>query len=177
MWRLRGVKGAELAVCCAALLWCGGCGVIQKKPESRVDEMALVGRQIPPEQAEEVLGELGSSFIYGPTLGETAVNVGTAIAFPPYALYLVGNAILSLSGYQPVTVSTLLPDEAGRQWSETVDELYSGPGRVVAAVAGREARSREVTEMKVREILERLPPSTTEEVKTALPPTVNQTAF
>jgi hypothetical protein len=148
------------------LIFCGvavsalalaGCGIIHKKPAASADEMALVGRPIPPEQAGEILDELGSNFIYGPALGETAVNVGTVVMFPPYALYLVGNALLSLSGYEPVTVSSILPEEEGKEWSEAVDGVFSGPGQVVAAMAGRESRSREVAEAKVRIILESLP--------------------
>lgn len=134
-----------------------GCGVIKEKPPAKVDEMDLVGKEIPPEQAQEILGEVGDSFVYGPSLGETMTNVGVAILFPPYALYLVGNAILSLSGYEPVTVSSLLPEQEGKQWGDTVDTVMSGPGRMVAAMAGREARSREVTEEKMRQILAKLP--------------------
>ncbi len=138
-------------------IYLAGCGIIHKKPEASADEMALVGRSIPPEQAGEILDELGSNFVYGPALGETAVNLGTVVMFPPYALYLVGNALLSFSGYEPVTVSSLLPDEEGKQWSDAVDWVFSGPGQFVAAVAGRESRSREVAEAKVRTILESLP--------------------
>jgi len=134
-----------------------GCGVIKEKPPAQVDELDLVGKEIPPEQAQEILGEVGDSFVYGPSLGETITNVGVAILFPPYALYLVGNAILSVSGYEPVTVSSLLPEEEGKKWGDTVDTVMSGPGRMVAAMAGREARSREVTEEKMRQILTKLP--------------------
>jgi hypothetical protein len=134
-----------------------GCGVIKEKPPAKVDEMDLVGKEIPPEQAQEILGEVGDSFVYGPSLGETLTNVGVAVLFPPYALYLVGNAILSFSGYEPVTVSSLLPEEEGKKWGDTVDTVMSGPGRMVAAMAGREARSREVTEEKMRQILAKLP--------------------
>lgn len=152
------LKGASLkGTLLLALLLSTACGVIKEKPPAKVDEMDLVGKEIPPEQAQEILGEVGDSFVYGPSLGETMTNVGVAIIFPPYALYLVGNAILSLSGYEPVTVSSLLPEEEGKKWGDTVDTVMSGPGRMVAAMAGREARSREVTEEKMRQILAKLP--------------------
>lgn len=134
-----------------------GCGIIKEKPPAKIDEMSLVGKEIPPEKAEEILGEVGDSFVYGPSLGETVTNVGVAIAFPPYALYLLGNAILSLSGYEPVTISSMLPEEEGKNWSNTVDTVMSGPGRMVAAMAGHEARSREVNEEKMRQLLAALP--------------------
>ena len=131
-----------------------GCGIIRKKAEPSADEMAIVGKPIPPEKAKEILNEVGSNFVYGPGLGEAAVNVGTIVVFPPYALYLVGNAILSFSGYEPVTVSSFLPDESGKKWSGAVDQVMSGPGRLVAAVAGKESRSREVSAAKMRSLVQ-----------------------
>lgn len=136
-----------------------GCGVIKKKPEDQPDELAVVGKEMSPEQAEAVLGEVGSNFAYGPGIGDTAVNVGAVILFPPYIIYILGNTALSLSGYEPVTVSSVLPEEQGRAWSNGYDTLVSGPGRMVAAMAGREYRSRDVAREKLREALETQPPA------------------
>jgi hypothetical protein len=139
-----------------------GCGVIKKKPAEKTDEYSLVGKPLPPEKAKEVLGEVGKNFAYGPALGETAVNVSTSVLFPPYALYLLGNAVLSLSGYEPVTISGMLPSDEGEAWSSTYDEIVGVPGRVVAAVAGKEYRSREVAEKHLRDILSERPGPTTQ---------------
>jgi hypothetical protein len=130
-----------------------GCGVIKEKPEGEPSALAIAQKPIPPDAAREILGEVGSNFAYGPGIGDTAVNIGAAVVFPPYAAVLLGNAILSLSGYEPVTVASILPEEDGKKWSETYDEVVSGPGRAVAAVAGREYRSREVGEQRMRELL------------------------
>lgn len=130
-----------------------GCGVIQEKPKSQVDEMSAVGKPMTNEQAKAVLGEVGSNFAYGPGLGDAAVNLGAVIVFPPYILYLLGNTALSLTGYEPVTVSSLLPEEQGKAWSNGYDTVVSGPGRVVAATAGREYRSREVGDERLRVLL------------------------
>jgi hypothetical protein len=105
------------------------------------------------DQAKEVLSTVGGNFAYGSGLGDAALNVGTAVVFPPYALYLVGNAVLSLSGYEPVTIASLLPEEDGKKWSNTYDSLVSGPGKVVAAVAGREYRSQEVADQRLGAVL------------------------
>jgi hypothetical protein len=86
-------------------------------------------------------------------LGDAAVNLGAVIVFPPYLIYLIGNTALSLSGYEPVTVSSLLPEEEGKAWSNGYDRVVSGPGRVVAATAGREYRSREVGDERLRVLL------------------------
>jgi hypothetical protein len=75
------------------------------------------------------------------------------VVFPPYIIYLLGNTALSLTGYEPVTVSSVLPEEQGRAWSDGYDTLVSGPGRMVAAMAGREYRSRDVAQEKLREVL------------------------
>ncbi len=133
-----------------------GCGVIKKKPEGEPSGLNIVGKPIPPEHAKEILSEVGGNFAYGPGLGDTALTVGTVVVFPPYAVYLLGNALLSVSGYEPITVSSILPEEDGKQWADTYDNLVSGPGKVVAAMAGREYRSREVGKMKMQELFKRV---------------------
>jgi hypothetical protein len=134
-----------------------GCGIIKKKPEDQPDEFAAVGKEMTDEQAKAVLGEVGSNFAYGPGLGDTAVNVGAVVLFPPYIIYILGNTALSLTGYEPVTVSSMLPEEQGRAWSDGYDTLVSGPGRMVAAMAGREYRSRDVAREKLKAALETKP--------------------
>lgn len=144
-----GVCSVWWAVC--VLAWgCSACGVIKEKPKDQPSDFAFAGKEMSPEQANAVLGEVGSNFAYGPGLGDTAVSIGTAVIFPPYIIYLLGNTALSLSGYEPVTVSSMLPEEEGRAWSNGYDTLVSGPGRMVAAVAGHEYRSREVAQEKLR---------------------------
>ncbi len=143
-------------VALAMLGMVSGCGVIREKPESEPSNLDLIGKPMPPEKAKEVLSEVGKNFAYGPGLGDAALNVGTAVVFPPYAIYLLGNAVLSLSGYEPVTISSMLPPENGKAWSDTYDSIVSGPGKVVAAMAGHEYRSREVGNAKMREVLESL---------------------
>jgi hypothetical protein len=136
-------------------LLCGfaACGVIKKKPASSTDGLVFQSKDIPPEKANEILNEVGGNFAYGPGLGDAAVNIGTVVVFPPYAAYLIGNAVLSLSGYEPVTVSSLLPEKDGEQWSDTYDTVVSVPGRFVAAMAGHEYRTREVGDERMRTVL------------------------
>lgn len=133
-----------------------GCGIIQESRPERYPERAAIAAELEPEQAKEVLQELGSNFAYGPGLGDAAVNLGAVVLFPPYGLYLVGNAVLSLSGYEPVTVASLLPAEDGAAWSATYDEVVSGPGRVVAALSGREYRSRELGTQRMQDLVSRI---------------------
>jgi hypothetical protein len=109
---------------------------------------------MPSDKAKEVLSEIGQNFAYGPGLGDAALSIGTVVVFPPYAIYLLGNAALSLSGYEPVTVASLLPTESGKAWSDTYDSMVSGPGKVVAAMAGREYRTQEVANEKLTTVLQ-----------------------
>ena len=148
---VRALRDAVLS--CVMVSLVSACGVIKEKPKSQVDEMSAVGKPMSPEQAKGVLGEVGSNFAYGPGIGDAAVNLGAVVVFPPYILYLLGNTALSLTGYEPVTVSSLLPEEEGKAWSNGYDTVVSGPGRFVAAAAGREYRSREVGDERLRALL------------------------
>lgn len=148
---LRVVATAQVFGClCVQLI---ACGLIKERPSSKPSNLDIVGKPMSNEQAKEVLSEMGQNFAYGPGLGDAALNVSTAVVFPPYAIYLLGNAVLSLSGYEPVTVASLLPEEDGRAWSKSYDSLVSGPGKVVAAIAGREYRSQEVGDERMRGVL------------------------
>jgi hypothetical protein len=130
-----------------------GCGsVIKKRSPTKRTAVDLIGEPIPPEQAKAVLSELGKNYAYGTGIGDTALNVGAVIAFPPYAIYLVGNAVLALTGYETITPSKVLPEKAGETWANTYDTIVSGPGRVVAAMAGHEYRSPAVKEQKLQKI-------------------------
>ena len=64
------------------------------------------------------------------------LNVGTVVLFPPYALYLLGNAGVAFAGYEPMYVTDALPEPARKE----VLGLYNGvtgvPGRLNALVAG-----------------------------------------
>lgn len=64
------------------------------------------------------------------------LNVGTVVLFPPYALYLLGNAGVAFAGYEPLYVTDALPEPAKKE----VLGLYNGvtgvPGRLNALVAG-----------------------------------------
>lgn len=152
-----------LIACCSVSA--GGCGVIEKRPESKPSDLQVIGKPMPPEKAKEVLSEIGKNFAYGPGLGNAAVNVGAVVVFPPYAIYLLGNAALSLSGYEPLTVSSVLPPDDGKAWSDTYDTIVSGPGKIVAAMAGREYRSREVGEAKMQTILKSIEETNSDQLK------------
>lgn len=150
--RLLSLKRLPLSMICILLAGCSPLLEPSKKPKPDVKKFA--SNPLPPEKAKETIEEVGKGFIYGPGIGEAVVNGGTAVLFPPYAIVLLGNAVLSLSGYEPITVSRMLPDEAGKAWGEAYDGVVSGPGRVSAAIAGEEFRSQELIDTSINNILE-----------------------
>lgn len=105
---------------------------------------------IPPEKAGEAAKEVGKNWLYGPGLGSAAVNVGAIMVFPPYALYVLGNGVLNVAGYEGYYWSDMLPEEEKQQYITFYDSVTGGPGRIAAAVAGKEFRSKEVAKERLK---------------------------
>jgi len=105
---------------------------------------------IPPEKAGEAAEEIGGNWLYGQGLGSAAVNVGTIYLFPPYAIYVLGNGILNIAGYEGYYVSDLLPEQEKEQYLTFYDTVTGSPGRVTAAMAGKEYRSKEVAKERLK---------------------------
>lgn len=94
------------------------------------------GKSRPPDG--EQLEQAAESWFYGPGLGRTMLNVGTVVVFPPYALYLLGNAGLALAGYEPLEMTDALPEQPREYVVAAYDGVVSVPGRITAMVAGRD---------------------------------------
>lgn len=130
------------------------CGVLKEQKSPDVDIGKLVSKPLPPEKTGELIEEVGTNWFYGQGVGNTAIAATTAIVFPPYAVYLLGNAALTVGGYEPLNASDLLPDEDRQEWCEFYDTIASGPGRLNAAVAGREFRTKEAARENVLKIIQ-----------------------
>jgi hypothetical protein len=85
--------------------------------------------------ASQQLEHIGEWWFFGPGIGYSILNIGTAIVFPPYALYLLGNAGLALAGEEPVKIINILPEAPRSIVNTTLDEICSVPGRITSAVA------------------------------------------
>lgn len=116
---------------------------------------ASMNEPLSPENTNELLNEVGSNWLFGQGMGETAATIGTIVVFPPYALWVLGNAALQLSGEEPIEVSRILPEESGKVWRTTYDEITSVPGRTTAAVAGETYRSQEVARDRIEAVLDK----------------------
>lgn len=134
-----------------------------KKPYAEDEKVPLEAKlmksslkePLSPEDTNELLNEVGSNWLYGQGMGETAATIGTIVVFPPYALWVLGNAALQLSGEEPVEVSKMLPEESGKIWKNTYDEIVSVPGRTTAAVVGEEYRTQEVARNRIEAVLDK----------------------
>jgi hypothetical protein len=156
-------RSATIAARAALLLLLGtelaACSLLQKQGGRPDDPLVSVAQEMssqpmPPEKAEAVLGEMGDSWLFGQGLGKTALNVGAIYMFPPYALYVVGNSVLSYAGYEPLYVTNLLPAEEKREVSSFYDKLTAAPGKVSAALAGKEYRTKESATARIKLITE-----------------------
>lgn len=131
-----------------------GCGIIQKKEPTPLDEYSNL-KPLKPEETGELVGEVAKNWFYGEGVGDTALNVGTAVLFPPYLLVLLGNGVLDISGYETVGVSTFLPDEEAEVWKKSYSSFVSIPGRVNSLVAGEQFRTQPMKEYRLKKVLQR----------------------
>lgn len=129
----------KITVSICALLMVG-CGLIQKRDEAGQDPFDIQVASDPAE-AKAQLKESGRDVLYGQPLGEATVTVGSIAAFPPYGVYVLGNSLLWLGGYEKIEISDALPENERSAWDKVYTDIVSAPGRVAAAMAGVEFRS------------------------------------
>lgn len=95
-----------------------------------------------PEQTKELLSEASGNWFYGQGVGDTAIKTTAAVLFPPYAIALLGNSILGLSGYEKIGIGDIVPGAVGRGLEKGYNEVSSAPGRLTSAVGGEKYRTR-----------------------------------
>ena len=106
---------------------------------------ALARGEVKPPTVDEANKELekqGENWLYGPGFGSTTLNIATCIVFPPYILYLLGNAGLEMAGYEPIHITDAVPDPANESVNEVYNQVVSVPGRIAAETAGEEFREK-----------------------------------
>ena len=91
-----------------------------------------ITKAVNEKKVDEKLDGMTNWWLYGPGMGRTMLNVGTVIIFPPYALYLLTNAGLALSGFETIKPVEVLPDEPKEVVNKAFDDVTSVPGRVTA---------------------------------------------
>jgi len=133
-----------------------GCGLIRERQGPAEDASVAIAKTsvekpLSPEETEALLTDVAHNWFYGQGVGESLLAVGTAVVFPPYALYLAGNAVLSLSGYEEIRISEALPDSGQDLWNSLYDGVTSVPGGVTSEVTGTPY----VTKQRASETLKR----------------------
>jgi hypothetical protein len=132
-----------------------GCGLLKKKePEPEV-QLAM-SEPLEPEEAQELLGEIGGNWLYGEGIGSTLLNVGAIVLFPPYGLYLLGNGLISVAGYEPLYVTSALPEEQQKDYNSFYSELVSSPGRLSAFLAEKDYRDKKEIKERLKQFQERV---------------------
>ncbi len=100
----------------------------------------LSGEVVPPEPKETqmALKKAGKAWFFGRGLGKTAINITGIVLFPPYGLYLLGNAGLELAGVGGVYPSQVLPDGPRKHVEDFYGSVCDIPGLITSSVAGVE---------------------------------------
>jgi hypothetical protein len=136
-----------------------GCGVLKERTSSQDPNIALaesaVQQPLSPEETEALVSDVANNWFYGQGLGETMLAVGTVVIFPPYGIYLAGNALLSLSGYEEIRVTEALPDSGEDVWNSVYDGVTSVPGHVTATISGDEFVSKKMADQTLQRYLDR----------------------
>lgn len=138
-------------IACFLLL---GCSMLKKKEDEK--PFPIPQEKINEQNAGEIVKEAGGNWLYGQGVGETVANAGGIILFPPYAIYLLGNAALSYNGYEPLEVTDALPENAKATWNAAYDSVTSSPGKLSAAVAGEEFRTQDVIKERYQNLADQL---------------------
>ena len=107
----------------------------------------LIACSVPPGQSTSSeqppgLKELGDEFVYGKGLGTAALNVTGTVLFPPYGIYVLGNSLLELQGYEGYYATDALPQEQRKSWNNVYDEVRSTPGKLAAEASGQTFREK-----------------------------------
>ena len=107
----------------------------------RTDKPPSVGeitKAVNENKVEGKLADMKDWWLYGPGMGRTILNVGTTIIFPPYALYLITNAGLSVSGYETIKPTEILPEGPKAVVNEAYNDITSVPGRLSAFLSSKD---------------------------------------
>lgn len=145
-----------LFIAASLLIVLGACTPKKQSGPSANSQLAsAIKDPLSPEETEELLGEVGENWLYGQGLGESAATIGTIAVFPPFALWVAGNAIAEFSGYESLKFSDALPDQEREAFLSAYDSVTSAPGRMSAAIAGEEFRSKEVAGARLKSFMEK----------------------
>ena len=115
--------------------------LLAEKPAKEIAALIKGEKKPPtPEAYKSQLKTASGNWFYGSGFGRSVLNIGIAVFYPPYAIYLVSNAGLQIAGYDGVYPSDILPGEARETVNSRFNEVVSVPGRFNALVFGEDFR-------------------------------------
>lgn len=102
------------------------------------------GKVKPPtgEELQEGLANAGHNWFFGSGLGVTAANIGTVVVFPPYGLYLIGQAATRMAGYEPYTISDAIPEPIYQPVNVVYEGVTNAPGLMNSWVFGEQFKGK-----------------------------------
>jgi len=145
----------SIFIICSISFLLSGCFLKKKESADSLDLVQMASDPLSPEETRGVLREVGSNWVFGQGVGDTAVTVGSVLLFPPYGLFVLANAVADISGYEPVRISDALPEPEREAWTSFYQDVTSGPGRLNAAIAGKEFRTQDSARQRLEERLEK----------------------
>ena len=128
-------------------------GCLKKQEHPNPAYSFAFDKPLTPEQSGAVLDETGKNLLYGEAFGETLLNVGGIVLFPPFGLFVLTNAGLSLAGYETMKVADALPEPLATHWAEGFTAISSVPGESAAYLAGENFRDAAKARMSIDKIL------------------------
>ncbi len=87
-----------------------------------------------PEEYKAEMSRLTKGWFFGHGVGTAIFNIGTAVSFPPYGVYLLSNAGLEASGFGAVYPTDLMPRTPAKYLKKGFRGLVSIPGRLNALI-------------------------------------------
>lgn len=147
-----------LVILLTIFLFFTSCSYLLKPKTSKVklSDVKLALSKATEKDYEEIVDTASNSWFYGEGLGEAAVNVGTTVAFPPYAIYLLGNTVLDLAGYEKIGVSTFLSNDSKQKWRKAYSGVVGIPGSLTAVASSKQFVDSEEAEEKIVKIINKI---------------------
>jgi hypothetical protein len=134
-----------------SILFLTSCGVLKKKePDPTLD---FLKKPLTQEQSQKLTGEVGGNFLYGQGFGDFLINIGGILITPWYALYVLGNAAISVADYEPLYITNLLPNKTKSGYDAVYKTVASGPGRGAALIGNEPYRTEEIIKERYRKLL------------------------
>lgn len=149
--------GITAWLCLASVAGCAFTDPAEREipANQQLARMSIEGK-LSPQQSREVLDTVHETSVYGSTIGEVTLKIAGSILFPPYGIYLLSRSVGKVAGADVPEATAVLPADEKRTWDAWYDDIASGPGRLAAAIAGQEYRTKERIDEDWEQLVDRI---------------------